>query len=154
MAVNGRAYDWESLEIRFPHGALINVDAIEYEDELGATSVYGKGVKPRSYGRGRYSAKGKVTLLREEYNAMMAHVDVVNATRALQGKPRLGVLTLPPFPVVCAYANDDKATVVDTLPECQFTSQKTGLKEGDEASKVELEIVCYSPILWNGRPAC
>lgn len=154
MAINGQAYDWESIEIRLPHGALIDVQAIEYSDELSGSPVYGKGRKPRSFGRGRYSAKGKLTLLREEHDAILAHVDTVNAERAQGGKKRIGILTLPLFPIVASYANDDKPTLTDTLPECQFTTQGTGLKEGDEAATVELEFVCYSPIEWNGRPAC
>ena len=41
MAINGRVYDWESIDIHLPHGEVIGVQDIEYSDKVGHERIYG-----------------------------------------------------------------------------------------------------------------
>ncbi len=43
MAINGNSYDWESIEIRLPHGVAVNIQEISYNDEADIEEHYGKG---------------------------------------------------------------------------------------------------------------
>ena len=40
-------------------GLNLQIQSIDYEDELEKEEVYGKGQKPRGYGEGNYKASGK-----------------------------------------------------------------------------------------------
>jgi len=41
--VNGRKYDWESVEIKLPQGTAIGITEVSYSDEKGLEARYGKG---------------------------------------------------------------------------------------------------------------
>lgn len=70
LKVNGKAYDWGDVNLQLP-GLVIEPQEISYDDELEKEVVYGLGSKPRGYGRGNYKASGKLTLLRDDYDALL-----------------------------------------------------------------------------------
>lgn len=140
MAINGNTYDWESITIQGPQGVFVDVQEISYNDERPIDPTYGKGSIPQGYGRKNYKAAGSLTLLRTEYEALRL---------ACGGS----VYTRQPMAIVVAYANDDQATVVDTLPNVHLTKQDTSPKQGEEKVEVKLDLQILSPILWGGVPA-
>ena len=76
LKVNGKAYDWGDVDLKIP-GLNIQVQEISYDDELEMEEVYGSGSKPRGYGTGNYKASGKLSMLRDDYDDLLAHVSVV-----------------------------------------------------------------------------
>jgi hypothetical protein len=104
-------------------------------------SRYGKGAKPRGYGRKNYKASGSLKLDRDEYEWLRT---------ALGGSVYAG----DPFAIVVSYANDDQDTVTDVLPDCKISKNDTSAKSDDDnAGAVSLDFTIFSPIRWNGEPA-
>lgn len=72
LKVNGKAYDWGDVDLKIP-GLNIQVQEISYDDELEIEEVYGYGSKPRGYGTGNYKASGKLSMLRDDYDDLLAY---------------------------------------------------------------------------------
>lgn len=141
MPINGNYYDWESMDIRLPNGVTVGLTEISYNDEAPVEARYGKGGAPRGYGRKNYKAAGSMTLDRDEFERLR---------KAVGGK----VFRAAPFPIIVSYANDDQATVTDTLPSCKITKTDTsGKQEDDNAGVVKLDFEILEPIKWAGAAA-
>jgi len=141
MSVNGNLYDWEGVEIQLPNGVAIGITDINYGDERGIEERYGKGSKPRGYGRKNYKASGDMTLDLDEAAALR---------KALGGSVYKG----KPFQIVVSYGNDGLPTETDTLPLVKITKQSTGAAQDSEnvgEKKYDLKIL--APIKWGGTPA-
>jgi hypothetical protein len=141
MSVNGNLYDWEGVEIQLPGGIAVGISDISYSDERGIEPRYGKGSKPRGYGRKNYKASGNMTLDRDEFETLQA---------ALGGSVYKG----DPFQIVVSYGNDGQETKTDTLPAVKITKQDTGASQDDDnAGSVKCDFTCIKPIKWNGQDA-
>lgn len=79
LKVNGKAYDWGDVNLQIP-GIVAEVQEISYDDELEKELVYGKGSKPRGYGNGNYKASGKMSMLRDDYEALLDYCKSNNIT--------------------------------------------------------------------------
>jgi len=140
MSVNGNLYDWESIEVQLPNGVAIGITNIDYDDERPIEERYGKGSKPRGFGRKNYKASGKMELDLDEAERLRV---------ALGGSVYGGE-----FPIVVSYATTGLPTITDTLPQCKITKTGTGGKQGDDnvgQRKYDFKII--TPIKWGGRPA-
>lgn len=142
MPINGNYYDWESIEIQLqPSGVAIGITEISYSDERGIEARYGKGSKPRGYGRKNYKSSGSMTLDRDAAELLRKGM----GGSFYKGKP---------FPIIVAYANDGQDTITDKLPDCKITKADTsGKQDDDNAGAVKLDYIILSPIEWNGTPA-
>lgn len=138
MPINGRRYAWESITIQLPHGVMVDVDSIDYEDERKVNRTYGRGSRAQGYSRGNASGKGSLSMLREEYERLAAAM------------PN-GKYGGNPFPVTVSYADEGRDTVTDTLEDCVFTTWKTGGKQDDGDVKVTMDFEILGDILDNGR---
>ena len=139
MPINGNQYDWESMEIKLPHGVLIDITEIAYSDEKPIEEHYGKGSIPMGYGRKNYKASGSLNIGLKEFEALK---------NGLGGS----LYKAEPVQIVVGYANDDQATVTDILPDVKFTKIDTSGKQGDDkvgARKLDFSIL--SPIRWGGK---
>lgn len=63
LKVNGKNYDWGDVDVKFP-GLVLVVQEISYDDEQDMEESYGRGYKPRGFGKGNYKASGKLSMLR------------------------------------------------------------------------------------------
>ncbi len=70
LKVNGKAYDWGDVDVKLP-GLVLDVQEISYDDEQDMEEVYGRGNKPRGFGTGNYKASGKISLLCDDYDALL-----------------------------------------------------------------------------------
>jgi len=141
--VNGKRYGWEDVTIALPHGILIDVAGIDYEDEKEVKEIYGKGSMPNGYGSGNYKASGKLTILREEFEQLLRDA------RAAGAKTLYGI---PPFEITVSYSNEDQPVITDILHQCKFKKTGRSSKQGDEKAEVELEFLILGGIEWNGTP--
>lgn len=141
MPINGNLYDWESVEIQLPNGVVVGMTEIAYNDERTVEGRYGKGGKPRAYGRKNYKAAGSGTMDKDEFERLR---------KALGGK----IYRAKPFPIMVSYANDDQPTITDTLPDTMINKVDTSAKqEDDNTGTIKLDFVVLSPIKWNGVEA-
>jgi len=146
MAINGKEYDWEDMSVMGPTGVLAGIKEIKYEDEQPVSPKYGKGAKPRGYGRGNYSASGTMALYRDEWEKLKDHCASTGGGNIYDHKP---------FTIVVGYANSDQPEIVDTLKSCKigkFTGGG-GAQGDDEASVITCEFTILEPIQWGGTPA-
>ena len=136
MTINGRTYDWEDVTITLPSGVLIDVEEITYEDEREIEAVYGKGSKPRSYGRGNYKAQGTLKMQRPEFLRMIADVGDYNNK---------------PIVISVDYAEDDQPAQNDKLKDCLFTKRSFSAAQGDTKLVVELDFNILTGIYATGK---
>lgn len=71
LKVNGKNYDWGDVDVKFP-GLVLVVQEISYDDEQDMEESYGRGYKPRGFGKGNYKASGKLSMLRDDYEDLLA----------------------------------------------------------------------------------
>ena len=145
MAINGRNYDWEDINVMLPNGISIGLTEIAYKDGQDVEARYGRGATPRGYGRKNYEASFSFTLDRDEWERVKKELAATGGG---------GIYDHLPFPIVVSYANDDMGTLTDTLPDCKITSFDQSTSQGDDnACQMKCEGKILSPIIWNGVPA-
>ena len=102
LKVNGQTYGWGDVDVKIP-GRVLVVQEISYDDEQETEESYGKGYRPRGYGKGNYKASGKMSMLRDDYADVLAYCKA-------KGIPFYGI----EWPsVVVSYANGDKSLTAD-----------------------------------------
>lgn len=72
LKVNGQTYGWGDVDVKIP-GLVLVVQEISYDDEQEMEESYGKGYRPRGYGKGNYKASGKMSMLRDDYDDVLAY---------------------------------------------------------------------------------
>jgi hypothetical protein len=146
MAINGKLYDWEDVNVVLPSGPAAGITEIKYSDEQPVTAHYGRGAIPRGYGRGNYTASGSMVLDRDEWEKLKL------VLAALGGG---GIYDHVPFMIVVAYANSDQLPIVDVLRSVKISKfDGGGGSQGDDkVTPITCEFTILEPILWNGVPA-
>ena len=136
--INQKKYSWENLTVQMEHGELVDITAVDYDDERDMEALYGKGSKPVGYGCGNKKGSGKLTLRREEFLRMQANAGT-------------SIYDMKPFPIVLNYAMDGQDIQTDVLEQCIFTKRKAGGKQGDKDTSVELDFTILGGIKINGQ---
>jgi hypothetical protein len=144
MAINGKSYDWEDVNVILPQGTAAGITEIKYSDEQPVTAHYGKGAIPRGYGRGNYAASGSMVLDRDEWERLKKEL-------AAGG----GIYDHDPFTIVVTYANNDQPETVDTLKSCKISKFDGGggAQGDDKVTAITCEFTILEPIEWGGVPA-
>ena len=138
LKVNGKAYDWGDVDVKFPGLALV-VQEISY-DEMEMEESYGYGHRPRGYGTGNYKSSGKISLLRDDYEEFLAWC------RA-QGVP-FYKLTIPS--IVVSYANEGEKTHMDELKTVKLTKRSHKAAQGDKGLTVDIDMMIVGGIVTDG----
>lgn len=139
LKVNGISYGWGDVDIKIP-GVNLVLQEISYDDEQEAEESYGKGSKPRGYGKGNYKASGKMSMHRDDYD------DLLDCLKAL-GKPFYGMA----FPsVVVAYGNPGGRTRIDELKRVIFTKRSHKAAQGDKTLSVDIDLMIVGGIVEDG----
>lgn len=136
--INGRMYDWASIELGVAGMPIPSFTAVEYSDQADEKMVYGRGRSPVGYSQGNYSASGKITVHREAYEALMA------GAKALGGK---GLYSMKPFPITITYANEDKPPVTDVIKGVRPTKRSASNSQNQEAATIDIEFIAFE-ITW------
>lgn len=136
--INGTRHSWASVKVNVLGRTVSGISAVSYEDKQAKVNNYGAGNFPVSRGLGNYEASGKITLHAYEVDAIQRTVG--------QGKR---LIDIPPFDITISYleqGNDGLTTHV--IRNCEFTSNKREVKQGDTNIETEFELV-VSHIDWN-----
>ncbi len=139
LKVNGKAYDWGDVDVKFP-GLVLVVQEISYDDEMEMEESYGYGHRPRGYGTGNYKSSGKISLLRDDYEEFLAWC------RA-QGVP-FYKLTIPS--IVVSYANEGEKTHMDELKTVKLTKRSHKAAQGDKGLTVDIDMMIVGGIVTDG----
>lgn len=137
--VNGKAYDWSEVDLHIP-GLNIEVQEISYEDELEKEVVYGMGSKPRGYGQGNYKVSGKISLLRDDYDDLVAYCQST-------GTPFYKLVIEK---IVVSYGNENRPITTDVLTKITLTKRTGGGKQGDKNLIVDLDMLIFGELTANG----
>lgn len=139
LKINGKAYDWSDVSVKFP-GLNIQVKEISYDDERETEEVYGTGAMPRGYGTGNYKASGKVSMLRDDYDELLAYCRAKNI--AFYG------IEIPN--IVVSYANEGERTMIDELKRVKFVKRSNKVTQGDKSLSVDIDLMILGGIIQNG----
>lgn len=137
--INGRGYSWESVTVSLP-GLELQVQSIDYDDELEKELKYGTGNTPRGYGTGNYKANAKITLLREDFD------DLLDYCKS-KGIP---LLRLEIQKIIVSYANDDDVTRTDVINKVSIAKIADKPKQGDKSMTVDLDLLVAGLIVRDG----
>ncbi len=139
IKVNGISYGWGDVDVKVP-GLNLVVQEISYDDEQEMEESYGKGGRPRGYGKGNYKASGKMSMHRDDFD------DVLDYCKAT-GKPFYGV----EFPsVVVSYANPGGRTRIDELKRVVFVKRSHKAAQGDKTLSVDIDLMIVGGIVEDG----
>ena len=139
LIVNGKCYDWGDVDVKIP-GMTFEPQEISYDDELEKEEAYGYGHKPRGYGRGNYKASGKISMLRDDYQAVLDYCKA-------NGVKFYG-LELPS--VVVSYADDGGQARQDELKKVHFVKRSHKAAQGDKSLKVDIDLMIVGGIIEDG----
>lgn len=127
LKVNGQTYSWGDVDVKIP-GLVLVVQEISYDDEQDMEESYGKGNRPRGYGKGNYKASGKMSMLRDDYDDVLAYCKA-------KGVPFYG-LEWPS--VVVSYANEGERTRIDELKKVVPIKRSHKAAQGDKGIEIEV----------------
>jgi hypothetical protein len=137
--INGKSYDWADVAVKLP-GLDIEVQEISYDDELEKEVVYGKGNRPRGYGTGNYKSEGKLSLLKDDFDDLVAYCKRRNVA--------LYKLVIPK--VIVSYANETQKTKTDELSTVILTKTSQKNAQGDKSIKVDVDFIIVNGITRDG----
>lgn len=139
IKVNGINYGWGDVDVKIP-GLNLVVQEISYDDEQEMEESYGRGNRPRGYGKGNYKASGKMSMLRDDYD------DVLDYCKATS-RPFYGV-ELPS--VVVSYGNPGGRTRIDELKRVVFVKRSHKAAQGDKTLSVDIDLMIVGGIVEDG----
>ena len=142
LKVNGKNYDWGDVDVKFP-GLVLVVQEISYDDEQDMEESYGRGYKPRGFGKGNYKASGKLSMLRDDYEDLLAFCKARGVS--------FYDLELPS--IVVSYADNGKAISSDELKKVRPIKRTHKAAQGDKSLSVDVDLMIVGGIITNGVQA-
>ena len=143
--VNGKKYSWSDLTISLIplSPVLFSISEISWDEELESEAIYGKGNMPTGYGTGNWKGTGKLSLDKEEFDALTLIALPFGGILALD--PRITLINL-------LYLNDDGIAPAndETLRGIKFTKISNARNQGDKGFKVSLDFIMLEKPLNNG----
>ena len=139
IKINGKAYDWSDVSVQFP-GFNMQVKEINYDDERDTEEVYGIGAMPRGYGTGNYKSSGKISMLRDDYDELLAYCKA-NGIAFYK-------LEIPA--IVVSYANDGERTRIDELKRVMPVKRSHKAAQGDKSLSVDIDLMILGGIIQDG----
>ena len=127
LKVNGQTYSWGDVDVKIP-GLVLVVQEISYDDEQDMEESYGKGNRPRGYGKGNYKASGKMSMLRDDYDDVLAYCKA-------KGVP---------------YANEGERTRIDELKKVVPIKRSHKAAQGDKSLTVDIDLMIVGGIVEDG----
>lgn len=140
--LNGKYLSWGDISIQLQQGTLLDVNELDYSDEVGINRSQGAGRGTRGYSQGQHTGSGSVGMRREEYNRLV-----------VEAKKAGGFYNLPPFSITVSYKDKDGKTITDTLEDCVFKKRDFKAAEKDEFVDVKVEFEILGQVLNDGVPA-
>ena len=142
--INGKCYDWSSVDINVSGMDSIELQEISYDDEQELEVIYGKGGKVRGFGTVNQKNSVKISLLREDFNEMI---------RVIKSKGYKSFYKYIIPKITVSYADDGAETTTDILTNVKFSKRSLKAAQGDKSMKVDLDGMAIGGIKMNGLSA-
>jgi len=129
MAFNSRQYEWADLTVILAGRDITGIRGIKYTEKIEREAIYGKGRYAHSIQSGNVSIEGEITLLQDEYQAL---VDAGGGS----------ILSLA---VDCqiSYGDPDQGDTLttDRVIGLRFTEASKEIKQGDKFMEITLPFI-------------
>lgn len=132
----GKLTGWNDITVTMLGRDVEGITELEYNDSKEMEPAMGAGAYPIGYGEGNYSAKGSLTLYKEEWDALQ---------RSLP--PGFSVSDIAPFPIVVEY--DYQGFKMRDSFIAKIKGRGVGAKQGDKNLNNKAELMILGKILWN-----
>jgi hypothetical protein len=136
VRINGRAYDYSSIEFSIMGGTHLNVKSIKYKQSLEPGKFRGTGSKIRGRTRGIYEASGGFEMYKEDY--VLLKRKLTGLSIADGGGAGYMVASF-----VCTVQYRELGANIpskDVLRGCRITSEDHSHSEGNEAIFVSVDL--------------
>ena len=127
--INGVNYSWSNVKLVLFGVPVVGVTKIEYSKKQKKENHYGMGNEPVSRGYGNKEYEGKITLYREEWNAI------------IQAAVGQDALDIDFFDIQVVYGGTRVAPKIDFLRACEFMEDVLSVGQGDTKIMVEIPII-------------
>lgn len=128
--INGVMHSWANLQVTITGRAVVGITKIEYNDKQTIVNVYGAGQRPIGRGYGNIECDAKITLLRDEVEAIRSSSD----TGRLQD--------IAPFDIIVQFIREGEVKMVThKLRKVQFMEDSLSISQGDTSNSVELPLI-------------
>lgn len=127
--VNGRAYDYVSIEILYGGVPLYSTSAISYVETQTKTDNKGTGNRGVSRGREAIECTGSFDLSMNDTEKLRA------------AAPGRSLLNIPAFDIIVKYGDAGQIPVIDTIKNVEFTDDGVETTVGDTDIKRTFSII-------------
>jgi hypothetical protein len=127
--INGVNYSWANVKLALFGVPVVGITHIEYKRKQKKENNYGYGLDPVSRGYGNKEYEGKITLYRDEWNAIIA------------AAPNRDPLDIPWFDIQVSFAGSRVQPVLDVLKACEFMEDPFTVAQGDTKILVEIPLI-------------
>jgi hypothetical protein len=139
--INGSFTAFADIELNLNGLLIAGVAAIDYDDNLARSKVYGTSSVPLGLTKGKYEATGSVELYLEAANLILTTYPGTWRMVPIIFNVSYVPFTFPATPVF------------DVIPVAYLTKQTSSNKVGDEATTRKFELAIPGQILWGGAPS-
>lgn len=137
--INGKYFDWNDITVKLPFGD-VDIQSIDYGDELEKETVYGRGNMPSGHGTGNYKASCKLNFKLDDWEFIEEHCKSSGTT--------IYKLVIPK--IIVAYANAGAKIRIDEITKVGFTKVDNKAAQGDKSLGVDVECIVTGMIIRNG----
>lgn len=124
--VNGRVLSYASIEVQIDGEIVTGIKAISYSDKMERAKARGAGRQPLGRTSGDYDAEGSMTLLREDFHALIDRFGNGWMDKA--------------FDVIVTYDEEGVATRTDRLVGCLIEAADGSNEQGTDPLETELPL--------------
>lgn len=135
--VNGNYHSFASIELDVRGRKIRGVTDISYDDGLDPGMARGTSPIPLAHTQGDYEANASMEMFRKDFDELVS----------LLGDG-FGEVE---FPITVTYASRGMPTVTDRLPAVRIKKVDNSNSQGNDPTKVKLELAVLAPIVRNGR---
>jgi hypothetical protein len=124
--------EWREVELFIEGVKITKVQGIQHESSQEKELLYAAGNEPIGIQRGNRSYSGTLTLLKGQVDAINRAVIAAGGTDLMDAS----------FTIVINYiARANRATQVDTLFECEFTSEARNWSQNQKFLAIDLPFI-------------
>jgi hypothetical protein len=127
--VNGISTSWNNVSLVLFGVPVVGITKIEYKAKQKKENNYGFGNEPINRGYGNKEYEGKITLYKDEWNAILA------------AAPGRDPLAIGYFDIQVVFSGNGITSNVDILHACEFTEDPFTVGQGDTKVMIELPLI-------------
>lgn len=140
LKVNGQTYSWGQTLTSRSRASSWSCRKSATTTSRTWKKATAMGNRPRGYGKGNYKASGKMSMLRDDYDDVLAYCKA-------KGVPFYG-LEWPS--VVVSYANEGERTRIDELKKVVPIKRSHKAAQGDKSLTVDIDLMIVGGIVEDG----